>query len=58
MQIAHTMIGITKFMIKYFSTKTVSSANQKVGMNVILGLSDQFIQMGQSGFNMEKIRMI
>ena len=28
--------------------------NQKVGMKVILGLSHQFIQMGQSGFNAEQ----
>jgi hypothetical protein len=34
----------------------VSSANQSVGMNVILWLSHQFIWMGQSGsgFNMEQ----
>jgi hypothetical protein len=30
---------------KYFLEKMVSSANQKVGMKVILGLSHQFIQM-------------
>ncbi len=29
-------------------------ANQRVGMNVILGISHQFIQMGQSGFNVEQ----
>ena len=34
--------------------KMVSSANQRVGMNVILGLSHQFIRMGQSGFNAEQ----
>ena len=28
--------------------------NQRVGMNVILGLSHQFIKMGQSGFNMKQ----
>ncbi len=39
---------------KYFLEKMVSSANQRVSMNVILGLSHQFIQMGQSWFNMEQ----
>ena len=29
----------------------VSSANQRVGMKVILGLSQLFIRMGLSGFN-------
>jgi hypothetical protein len=53
-KIAHAMIGITKLVIKYFLEKTVSSANQKVGMKVILGLSYQLIQMGQSGFNVEQ----
>jgi hypothetical protein len=42
----HIMIGLIKLMIKYFLEKMVSSANQKVGMKVILGLSHQFIQMG------------
>jgi hypothetical protein len=32
----------------------VYSSNQKVGVNVILGLSHQFIRMGQSGFNAEQ----
>ena len=53
-EIAHVMIGTTKLVIKYFLEKMVSSANQRVGMNVILGLSHQFIQMKQSGFNVEK----
>ncbi len=53
-KIAHVMIGTTKLVIKYFLEKMVSSANQKVGMNVILGLSQQFIQMGQLGFNAEQ----
>ena len=44
-KITHAVIGITEFVIKYFLEKMVSSANQKVGMNVILGLSHQFIQM-------------
>jgi len=48
------MIGITKLVIKYFLEKMVSSANQKVVMNVIFGLSHQFIQMGQLGFNTEQ----
>jgi len=47
------MIGITKLVIKYCHGMMVSSANQKVIMNVILVLSHQFIQMGQSGFNTE-----
>ena len=46
--------GTTKLVIKYFLEKMVSSANQRVGMNVILGLSQQFIQMGQLGFNVEQ----
>jgi hypothetical protein len=48
------MIGTSKLVIKYFLEKMVPSVNQKVGMKVILGLSQQFIQMGQSGFNTEK----
>ena len=32
----------------------ISSAKQKVVTNVILGLSHQFIQMGQLGFNTEQ----
>ena len=39
---------------KYFFEKMVLSAKQRVGMKVILGLSHQFIQMGQSGFNAEQ----
>ena len=46
-KITHVMIGTTKLVIKYFLEKMVSSANQRVGTNVILGLSHQFIQMGQ-----------
>ncbi len=53
-KIAHVVIGTTKLVIKYFLEKMASSANQGVGMKVILGLSHQFIQMGQSGFNMEQ----
>ncbi len=53
-KIAHVVTGTTKLVIKYFLEKMVSSANQKVGMNVILGLSHQFIQMGQLGFNVEQ----
>jgi hypothetical protein len=53
-KIAHAVIGTTKLVIKYFLEKIVSSANQKVGMKVFLGLSHQFIQMGQSGFNTEQ----
>ena len=54
MKIAHAMIGIIKLVIKYFFEEMVSSAYQKVGIKVILGLSHQFIQMGQSGFNVEQ----
>jgi hypothetical protein len=54
MKIAHAMIGTTQLVIKYFWEKMVSSANQKVGMKVVLGLSHQFMQMGQSGFNMKQ----
>ena len=54
MKIAHAVIGTTKLVIKYFLEKMVSSANQRVGMNVILRLSHQFIQMGQLGFNAEQ----
>jgi hypothetical protein len=39
---------------KYFLEMMVSSANQRVGMEVILGLSHQFIQIGQSGFYAEQ----
>jgi hypothetical protein len=53
-KIAHAGIGITKFVIKVFLEKMVSFANQKVGMKVILGLSHQFIQTGQSGFKAEQ----
>jgi hypothetical protein len=51
MKIAHAMIGTIRLVIKNFLGKMVSSTNQKVGMKVILGLSHQFIQMGQLGFN-------
>ena len=43
MKIAHDVIGTIKFVTKYFLEKMVSSTNQRVGMNVILGLSHQFI---------------
>jgi len=52
-KIAHDVIGTTKLMMKYFLEKMVSSANQRVCMKVILGLSHQFIQIGQSGLNAE-----
>ena len=55
-KIAHIVIGTTKLVTKYFLEKMVSSANQRVGMSVILGLSHQFIQMGQLGFNVEQIQ--
>ena len=44
-KIAHVVIGTTKLVIKYFFEKMVYSAKVKVGMKVILGLSDLFIQM-------------
>ena len=50
-KIAHAVIGTTRLVIKYFLEMM---ANQRVGMNVILGLSHHFIQMGQSGFNAEQ----
>ena len=52
-KIAHAVTGTTKLVIKYFLEKMVSSANQKVGMKVIFGLSHQFIQMEPSGFKAE-----
>jgi hypothetical protein len=39
---AHTVTGATKLLAKYFLEKMVYSANQRVGMNVILGLH-QFV---------------
>ena len=51
MKTEHARIGITRAVIKYCYRKMVSSANQKAGMNVIHGLSHQFIQMAQLGFN-------
>ena len=53
-KITHVMIGTTKLVIKYFLEKMVSSATQRVGMNVILGLSHQFIHMAPLGFNAEQ----
>ena len=42
-KISHAMIGTTKLVTKYFYEKMVISANQRVGMNMMLGLSHQFI---------------
>jgi hypothetical protein len=42
-KINHAMTGTTMLVIKYRYGKMVSSTNQKVIMNVILGLSHQFI---------------
>ena len=53
-KIAHVMIRTTKLVIKNFSEKMGSSTIQRVGMKVILGLSLQFMHMGQLGFNAEK----
>jgi hypothetical protein len=50
----HAMTGIIKLAIKYCYEKMVSSANQKAGMNVILGLSHLFIQTAQLGFYTEQ----
>ena len=50
----HIMIRTTKSVIKYFLGKMESSANQKVGMKVILGLSYQCKHMKTSGFNVEQ----
>ena len=55
-KIAHVLIEIIKLVIKFFLEKMVSSANQKVGMKVILGLSHQFIWMRWSGFIVEQNR--
>lgn len=38
--------------------RTESSANQKVGINLIIGLSSQFIQLGKIGINVNLIRTI
>ena len=46
--------GIIQLEIKYCYGKTVSSANQKAIMSVILGPSHLFIQMAQFGFNAEQ----
>ena len=54
MKTTHDSIGNTKLVIKYGYRKMVSSANQKAGMNVIHGLSHQFIQMAQLGFNADQ----
>ena len=53
-KITHAVIGNTTLVIKYFLGKKVSTANQKVGMKVILGLSHQFIQFGQPQFTAEQ----
>jgi hypothetical protein len=47
MKIAHAVIGTTKVSDKVLLRKDVP-ANQR---EVILGLSHEFIQMGQPGFN-------
>ena len=54
MKIAHFLNGTTKLVTKYFLEKMVSSTNQRVGMNVILGLASQSIWMEQSGFKVEQ----
>ena len=54
MKIANAVIGTTKLVIKYFFKKMVSSTHQRDSMTVILGLSHQYIQMGQSGFIAEQ----
>jgi hypothetical protein len=37
-KIAHAVIRIEKLVMKYFLGKMISSASQKVGMKVILGV--------------------
>ena len=53
-KIIYFMIRIKQLVTKYFLGKIESSAKVKVGMNVILGLSHQFIKMGLSGFNVKQ----
>jgi hypothetical protein len=53
-KIAHSHDWDYKIGDQVLLKKMVSSANQKFGMNVILGLSHQFIQMGKSGFNVKQ----
>jgi hypothetical protein len=53
-KIAHAVIRIIKLVINYFLEKMASSANRKVSLKVMLGLSHHSIQMGQSGFNIEQ----
>jgi hypothetical protein len=57
-KIAHVVIGITKLVIKYFLEKMISSANQRVNMKVILGISHQFIKWVNQGSRCNTIRMI
>ncbi len=54
MKTDHARIGITRLVIKYCYGKMVSSAKQKAAMNVIHGISHQFIQMAQLGFNADQ----
>jgi hypothetical protein len=54
LKLAHVVIEIVKLVIKYYLEKVVSSANQKVGMNMILGLSHQFTQIEQSDIKAEQ----
>ena len=54
MKTEHARIGITRLVIKYCYGKAVSSANQKAIMNVIHGLSHQFIQMTPLGLNADQ----
>ncbi len=54
MKTRHVLIGITKLVKKYSCIMMVFSAKQSAEMMVILGPSQQVIQMEQSGFNMEQ----
>jgi hypothetical protein len=44
---------ITKLVVKYLYEKMVPSTKQKASMTVNHGQSRQFIQMAQSGLNVE-----
>ena len=59
-KIAYPVIETTKLVIKYFLEKMVSSENQRVGMNVIRELSQQFIQrkgrlLGDSRWKLQEL---
>jgi hypothetical protein len=51
MKLTLVLIGTTKLVAKYLFVQSVSSTNQRVGMNMIPGLSHHFNWMGLSWFN-------